>query len=99
MFCQLTGRLLFNTVVSDSLITVLPGQSENAVKVKVTQRSDHEGPEVEKMYSCTLPSTSEQDGGGCSKSLLAMWICLKFQSCSCGKDMLQHTVWEISEGG
>jgi hypothetical protein len=35
MVCQLPGRLFFNRVMGDFLVTVLPGQSENVVKVKV----------------------------------------------------------------
>ena len=37
----LPGRLLLNSVVSDFLITVLPGQSENVVKVKVKSTLEH----------------------------------------------------------
>jgi len=35
-------------------------------KGKVHPRTGHEGPEGEQMYSSTLPSTSELDGGGWS---------------------------------
>ena len=39
---------------------------EGKGKGKVHPRTGHEGPEGEQMYSCTLPSTSALDWGGCS---------------------------------
>jgi len=47
-------------------------------KGKVHPRTGHEGPEGEKMYSSTLPSTSALDGGG--------WSMLRRSCFTPGKD-------------
>jgi hypothetical protein len=42
------------------------GKGKGKGKGKVHPRTDHEGPEGEQIYICTLPSTSTLDGGGWS---------------------------------